>query len=87
MIMEILAGIGACTAMLIAAELFWCLRDVFRNWRRNGCKIKLLCKPHEYEPERLWPNTGELFLKCKKCGKTKKIDIDAKSFKGWFDNL
>lgn len=87
MIIKILAGIGTIVVACVVATLMEDLLDVFRNWRRNGCKIKLLCKPHEYEPERLWPYTGKLFLKCKKCGKTKKIDIDAKSFKGWFDNL
>ncbi len=87
MIMEILAGIGAVVVMCVVAVLMEDLRNIFQNWRRNGCKIKLFCKPHEYEPERLWPHSGELFLKCKKCGKTKKLYIDAKSFKGWFDNL
>lgn len=87
MIMEILAGIGAGVVIGGVLMLLQYLRDVFRNWRKNGCKIKLLCKPHQYEPDWLWPGSGELELKCKKCGKTKKLYVDVKAFNKWFGNL
>lgn len=45
----------------------------FNRWRKNGCKIKCLCKPHIYEFYWFFPNSGELALKCKKCGKIKKL--------------
>lgn len=83
MIMEILAGIGAGVVIGGVLILLQYLKDVFKSWRRNGCKIKLLCKPHEYEPDWLWPRSGELCLKCKKCGKTKKLYIDGDSWEKW----
>lgn len=52
----------------------------FNRWRKNGCKIKCLCKPHIYEFYWFFPNSGELALKCKKCGKIKKIIVDKESF-------
>lgn len=52
----------------------------FNRWRKNGCKIKCLCKPHIYEFYWFFPNSGELALKCKKCGKIKKIIVDKEPF-------
>lgn len=52
----------------------------FNGWRKNGCKIKCLCKPHIYECYWFFPNSEELTLKCKKCGKIKKIIVDRESF-------
>ena len=43
------------------------------------CKIKCFCN-HTWELEWLWYNTGEACLKCKKCGKRKKLTISVKSF-------
>lgn len=57
----------------------------FNRWRKNGCKIKRLCKPHIYQIYYYWPKSGEgeLILKCSKCGKCKKIYIDTESFENW----
>lgn len=57
----------------------------FNRWRKNGCKIKCLCKPHVYQIYGYWPNSkeGELILECSKCGKCKKIYIDTESFENW----
>ena len=56
------------------------LINKFNRWRKNGCKIKCLCKPHIYEFYWYIHNSGELALKCKKCGKIKKIIVDKESF-------
>lgn len=85
MIMEIFAGIGVIVVMCVVAELMEHLRDTFRNWRENGCKIKLLCKPHIYDFYSLWPGDGELTLKCKKCGKFKKLYIDVENWNKMID--
>ena len=57
----------------------------FNRWRKNGCKIKCLCKPHVYRIYCYWSNSGEgeLILKCSKCGKCKKIYVDTESFENW----
>lgn len=52
----------------------------FNRWCKNGCKIKCLCKPHIYECYWFFPNSGELALKCKKCGEIKKIIVDEEFF-------
>lgn len=52
----------------------------FNRWRKNGCKIKCLCKPHIYKFYWYFPDSGELVLKCKKCGKINKIIVDKESF-------
>lgn len=53
----------------------------FNRWRKNGCKIKCLCKPHVYQIEWHLENDGETLLVCKKCGKKKTLFIDFGSFK------
>ena len=53
----------------------------FNRWRKNGCKIKCLCKPHVYEIEWHWGKDGKTLLVCKKCGKKKTLFIDFGSFK------
>lgn len=62
---------------VVACEII----DKFSKWRKNGCKIKCLCKPHVYEIEWHWVNDGETLLVCKKCGKKKKLFIDFDSFR------
>lgn len=83
-ILELLALIGGLTVAIILKEMISDLWEKFNRWRRNGCKIKWLCKPHMYRFDSCWPNSGELYLRCKKCGKRKKIYIDTESFKGIF---
>lgn len=85
MIIKILAGIGTIVVACVMAELVEHLQYTFRSWRENGCKIKLLCKPHRYEINWLWLTSGDLCLKCKKCGKTKKLYIDGDSWEKWMD--
>lgn len=46
--------------------------EKFKSWRRNGCKFKYLCK-HEYDVEFINPLRRETLLKCRKCGKKKRI--------------
>ena len=47
----------------------------------------MLCKPHVYGFYYMWPGSGELTLKCKKCWKVKKLYVDVESFKGVFDEV
>lgn len=48
----------------------------FNRWRKSGCKIKCLCKPHIYEIQWHWCRDVETKLVCKKCGKKKTLFID-----------
>ncbi|WP_216392079.1 hypothetical protein [Blautia sp. MSJ-19] len=75
------AVIGIMFTVLVIEEILSNLWTKIKLWRRDGCKIKCLCKPHIYEFDFCWPNSGELGLKCKKCGKRKKLYIDTESFK------
>ena len=87
MIIKIFAGIGmAFVAIVIANFLYYAAKKI-KKWRAKGCKIKILCKPHIYDFYYLWPGDGELNLKCKKCGKVKKLYVDVESFKGVFDEV
>ena len=72
--------IGACVFVVFVYMIILILINKFNRWRRNGCKIKCLCKPHIYEFYWFLFNSGELALKCKKCGKIKKIIVDRESF-------
>ncbi len=75
MIIKIFAGIGmAFVAIVIANFLYYAAKKI-KKWRAKGCKIKILCKPHVYVFHYLCDNGG-LYLKCKKCGKIKKLHID-----------
>ena len=58
----------ACVIICFAIEL----KEKLKSWRKNGCKFKCLCK-HEYDVE--FPDSlrGEVSLKCRKCGKKKRI--------------
>lgn len=87
MIIEIFAGIGMAFVALIMANFLQYAAEKIKRWRKNGCKIKMLCKPHVYGFYCMWPDDGELTLKCKKCGKVKKLYVDAESFKGVFDEV
>lgn len=84
-ILLLFAIIGFAFTALIIEEIMSNLLKKFNRWRRNGCKIKCLCKPHIYQIYYYWPKSeeGELILKCSKCGKCKKIYIDTESFENW----
>ena len=84
---KIFAGIGMGWVLFVAYVLLKCSLERFKRWRKTGCKVKMLCKPHVYGFYYMWPNDGELTLKCKKCGKVKKLYVDVESFKGVFDKV
>lgn len=72
-------GISTVSLMIYAVARDTIYR--FNRWRKKGCKIKCLCKPHVYEIEWHWEEDGETLLVCKKCGKKKTLFIDFDSFK------
>ena len=76
-----LSGIGAFTVGIKIGDILLFLWDKFNDWRRNGCKIKCLCKPHKYKLVWYWRNTEDAILECKKCGKRKRVFIDYDSIK------
>ena len=74
-------GIAAvATGIYLCAEAIW---YKIKYWRKHRTKIKCLCKPHVYEAYWIWSDS-EMQVKCKKCGKQKRIHIDKKSFDEWF---
>lgn len=71
-IKAILIAIGfIVVAYMFSLLLTYCAESVGK-WRKNGCKIKCLCK-HEYDVEFANSLFGEISLKCRKCGKKKII--------------
>lgn len=77
----ILMIVGICVVVYAVCELFYTIISKFNRWRKNGCKIKCLCKPHKYNLVWYWRNTEEAVLECKKCGKRKQVFIDYDSIK------
>lgn len=80
-IKEIFMILGMCVVAVIIYGLFCTIINKFNRWRKNGCKIKCLCKPHKYKLVRYWRDTEEAVLECKKCGKEKRVSIDYGSIK------
>lgn len=80
-IKEIFMAVGMYVVAVIIYGLFYVIISEFNRWRKNGCKIKCLCKPHIYEVQWHWVNTGETSLVCKKCGKKKTLFINYDSHK------
>lgn len=76
MIKEIFMILGMSVVAVIIYGLFYAIINKFRKWRKDGCKIKCLCKPHIYEVQCHWCGDGETQLVCKKCGKKKTLFID-----------
>lgn len=85
-IKEIFMMLGMYVVAVIIYGLFCTIINKFNRWRKNGCKIKCLCKPHIYKCYWFFHSSGELTLKCKKCGKIKKIIVDRESFNSWIWN-
>lgn len=83
-IKEIFMAVGMCVVAAIIYGLLCTIISKFNRWRKNGCKIKCLCKPHKYKFVWYWRNTGEAVLECKKCGKRKQVFIDYDSIKEKF---
>ena len=73
------ATVGAKT---LFTESIKHVKTQFTNWKNEECKIKCLCK-HSYSI--LWFNDNEVYLKCCKCNKTKKIRLDDSSFKTFLE--
>ena len=84
---KIFAGIGMAFVALIMAIFLQYATEKIKKWRKTGCKVKMLCNPHIYDFSSLWPGDGKLTLKCKKCGKVKKLYVDVESLKGAFDKV
>lgn len=78
---EIQIIIGQGTLVIIILISIIILLEKFKYWRKSGCKIKCLCKPHKYKLVLYWANTEEAVLECKKCGKRKQVFIDYDSIK------
>lgn len=83
-IKEIFMAVGMYVVAVIIYGLFYAIISKFNRWRKNGCKIKCLCKPHKYKLVWYWTNTEEAVLECKKCGKRKQVFIDYNSIKEKF---
>lgn len=80
-IKEIIMMMGMCVVVAIIYGLLCTIINKFNRWRKNGCKIKCLCKPHKYKLVWYWRDTEEAVLECKKCGKRKQVFIDYDSIK------
>lgn len=77
-------AIGVFTVVFMVYILAYGIINKFNRWRKNGCKIKCLCKPHKYKLVWYWKDAGEAVLECKKCGKRKQVFIDYVSIKEKF---
>lgn len=80
--------VGFMTIIFASALFLYFLTDKFDNWRRKGCRIKALCKPHIYRLiDYNWNKDGyeELVWKCRKCGKIKRIFVDTEDFNNFFN--
>lgn len=73
---EVIKAILIAIGFLVVAYMFSlfladCAKSI-GDWRKKGCKIKCLCK-HEYDVEFTDRSNGEALLKCRKCGKMKRL--------------
>ena len=84
-ILLVLSGIGALTGGMKIGDILLFLWDKFHDWRKNGCKIKYLCKPHKYKLVWYQLDTEKAILECEKCEKRKKVFIDYDSIKKEFN--
>ena len=80
-IKEIFMMLGICVVGVAVYILLHEIINKFNRWRKNGCKIKCLCKPHKYKLVWYLRDTEETVLECKKCGKRKQVFIDYDSIK------
>ena len=73
---EVIKAILIAIGFLVVAYTFsFFLADCAKSigdWRKIGCKTKCLCK-HEYDVEFIYRSKGEVLLKCRKCGKMKRL--------------
>lgn len=83
---DILMMIGSFVVALVLIYVICFVINKINYYRANKTKCKLLCKPHIYGVDWIW-NNKETVLKCKKCGKEKKMYIDRTSFEEWFGKV
>lgn len=69
---EILMIVGTGTVVFVVACFLTEFEEKIKSWRKNDCKIKCLCK-HEYDIQFVNTMYRDVILKCRKCGKKKKI--------------
>lgn len=69
---EILTIAGTGTVVFVVACFLTEFEEKIKSWRKNDCKIKCLCK-HEYDVQFVNTMYRDVILKCRKCGKKKKI--------------
>ena len=80
---QIIMGQGTIAIVILISIII--LLEKFKYWRKNGCKIKCLCKPHKYKLVWYYLDTEEAVLECEKCGKRKQVFIDYDSIKKEFN--
>lgn len=69
---EFLTLVGTGTVVFVVAYFLTEFEEKIKSWRKNDCKIKCLCR-HEYDINFINIVDRNLILKCRKCGKGKKI--------------
>lgn len=69
---EVIKTIGIFVVSYMFSFLLIYCAESFSDWRKNGCKFKCLCK-HEYDFEFVNTFRRDALLKCRKCGKKKRI--------------
>lgn len=75
----ILSTVGAIELFVEFVKEYEDMRIRFINWKDKECKIKCLCN-HSYSINYLWYRDKEVCLKCPKCNKVKRIQLDDKTF-------
>lgn len=81
-LIRIFTDIGIAT---VAFVIYLCAEELWikiKYWRKHNMKIKCLCK-HIYEVCWIFGN-DKVLIRCKKCGKQRRMIIDRKSFNEWF---
>lgn len=66
-IKEFFMMLGMCVVEFAVCILLYAIISKFNRWRKNGCKIKCLCKPHKYKLVWYWRNTEEAILENTDC--------------------
>lgn len=69
---DVIKTIGIFVVSYMFSFLLICFAGRVSDWRKNGCKFKCLCK-HEYDFEFVNTFRRDALLKCRKCGKKKRI--------------
>lgn len=82
---EIFMTLGMCVVGIAIYILLYTIIRKFNRWRKNGCKIKCLCRPHKYKLVWYQLDTEKAILECEKCEKRKQVFIDYDSIKKEFN--